>query len=128
MRGSRRIGVVAALVGALLAATASVSSGQNLKEADALNKRLMQLYNAGKYEEAIPLAERALAIREKALGPDHPDVAVALINLAQLYESQSRYADAEPLYKRSLAIREKALGPLAIRQKALGPDDSHVGT
>ena len=52
-----------------------------------------------------------LAIREKALGPDHPDVAQSLNNLAELYQAQGRYAEAEPLYKRALAIREKALGP-----------------
>jgi CHAT domain-containing protein len=51
-----------------------------------------------------------LAIREKALGPHHPDVASSLNNLASLYSSQGRYADAEPLYQRSLAIAEMALG------------------
>ena len=55
--------------------------------------------------------KKALAITEKALGPEHPDVATSLNNLAALYESQGRYAEAEPLYKRALAIREKALGP-----------------
>ena len=52
-----------------------------------------------------------MAIREKALGSDHPNVATSLNNLAGLYDHQGQYADAEPLYKRSLAIREKALGP-----------------
>ena len=47
----------------------------------------------------------------KALGPDHPNVATSLNNLAELYRNQGKYAEAEPLYKRSLAIREKALGP-----------------
>ena len=61
--------------------------------------------------EAETLHQRALAIREKALGPDHPDVATSLNNLAALYSKQGKYAEAEPLYKRSLAIREKALGP-----------------
>ena len=56
-------------------------------------------------------SKRALAIREKALGPDHPDVAASLNNLATLYIDQGRYAEAEPLLKRALAIREKALGP-----------------
>ena len=32
----------------------------------------------GKLEEALPLYDRALAIDEKVLGPDHPDVAIAL--------------------------------------------------
>ena len=45
------------------------------------------------------------------LGPEHPDVAAALNNLALRYKTQGRYVEAEPLYRRSLAIREKALGP-----------------
>ena len=61
--------------------------------------------------DAKPLLERALAIREKALGPEHPDVANSLNNLAGLYYNQGQYAKAEPLIERALAIREKALGP-----------------
>ena len=34
--------------------------------------------------------ERSLAIREKALGPDHPDVAQSLNNRAVLLEAQVR--------------------------------------
>ena len=71
----------------------------------------MKLFREGKYDRAIPLAERALAIWEKALGPEHPDVATSLNNLALLYKAKGDYARAEPLYQRALAIREKALGP-----------------
>ena len=63
------------------------------------------------YQEAEPLYQRSLAILEKALGPDHPEVAATLNNLAALYCSQGRYAEAEPFLRRSLAISEKALGP-----------------
>jgi CHAT domain-containing protein/tetratricopeptide (TPR) repeat protein len=45
------------------------------------------------------------------LGPDHPDTATSLNNLADLYHSQGAYDKAEPLYLRALAIREKTLGP-----------------
>ena len=73
---------------------------------------LAVLYRAqGRYAEAEPLYKRSLAIDEKALGPEHPDVGTALNNLAGLYQAQGRYAEAEPLVQRSLAIREKALGP-----------------
>ncbi|CAM9843341.1 unnamed protein product, partial [Ectocarpus sp. 13 AM-2016] len=65
----------------------------------------------GKYSEAEPLYERSLAIRQKALGFDHPDVAQSLNNYAELLRAQGKYDEAEPLYERSLAIREKALGP-----------------
>ena len=68
-------------------------------------------YYQGKYAEAEPLYKRALAIKEKALGPDHPSVATGLNTLALLYYNQGKYAEAEPLYKRALATREKALGP-----------------
>ena len=84
---------------------------QELDEAAWLNQRILQLDNQGRYSEAIPLAQRALTIWEKGLGPDHPNVATALNNLAELYRFQGRYADADPLYKRALAMREKTLGP-----------------
>jgi hypothetical protein len=49
-------------------------------EAAALNAKVIELYRAGKFSEAIPLAQRALVIREKVLGPDHHDVATSLNN------------------------------------------------
>ena len=61
--------------------------------------------------EAEPLHKRALAIQEKALGPDHPDLAINMNNLAALYTNQGRYGEAEPLFKRVLEIDEQALGP-----------------
>ncbi len=73
---------------------------------------LAELYlTQGKYAQAEPLYQRALAIREKALGPEHPDVATSLNNRALLYDEQGKYAQAEPLYQRALAVLEKALGP-----------------
>ena len=55
-------------------------------------------------------SKRALAIREKALGANHPDVGQTLNNLANVYRDQGKYREAEELHKRALAIREKALG------------------
>src|ERR1700738_4764673 len=100
----------AALAAILLFGNPSISAPQQADEASELNEKVIEFYKAGRYADAIPIAQRALAIREKALGRDHPDVATALSWLAVLYNSQGRYADAEPLYKRSLAIREQALG------------------
>jgi len=92
-------------------AWAEDSKDNLLKEANALNQKIAKLYNEGKYRDAVPLAERALAIMEKAHGPEHPETAQNLHYLALLYETTGRYAEAEPLYKRSLAINKKALGP-----------------
>ena len=75
--------------------------------ATSLNNLAALYQTQGQYAEAEPLYKRALAISEKALGPDHPDVATSLNNLAELYHAQGQYAQAEPLYKRSLAIRRR---------------------
>ena len=57
------------------------------------------------------MLERAIAIREKALGTNHPGVAQTLSALANIYTSQARFADATPLLERAAAIYEKTLGP-----------------
>src|SRR4029077_18056393 len=63
-----------------------------------------------RHDDSEPLFRRALAIYEKAAGPEHPAAATVLNNLGQVVKSEGRTADAEPLIKRSLAIREKVLG------------------
>jgi tetratricopeptide (TPR) repeat protein len=61
--------------------------------------------------EARRLFERALAIREKALGPEHAETATSLHNLAQHLHDQKDYVGARLLHERALAIREKTRGP-----------------
>ncbi|MCL0084523.1 tetratricopeptide repeat protein, partial [Dehalococcoidia bacterium] len=69
------------------------------------------LHHMGLYPSALPFCERALAIKERAFGPDHPEVATTLNNLAVLYQQQGKYDEALPLLQRALAIDERALGP-----------------
>jgi tetratricopeptide (TPR) repeat protein len=63
------------------------------------------------YSDARPYYERALAIREKMLGVDHPDTAESLSNLGGLLDSQGDLTGARSYLERALAIRETALGP-----------------
>ena len=72
-----------------------------------LNSQSVQLSNQGKFAEAIPLAIQALAIFEKAFGPNDANVAIGSGNLAQLYVGSDQFDKAEPLYKRAVAILEK---------------------
>ncbi len=62
-------------------------------------------------QEARPLAERALAIDEATYGPDHPDVANRLNNLALILQDLGLAQEARPLAERALAITEAAYGP-----------------
>ena len=57
--------------------------------------------------DAEPLYKRALAIREKALGPEHPKVAKALLNYAVLLRATGRSDEAAKLEARAKAIRAK---------------------
>jgi tetratricopeptide (TPR) repeat protein len=56
------------------------------------------------------LVRRELAIFEISFGTEHPTVATALNNLAQLLQDTNRLAEAEPLMRRALAVDEKSLG------------------
>ncbi len=76
-----------------------------------LNQTAYYLNERARYVEAESLYRRALAIDEKALGPDHPGVATCLSNLAGLLRNTGRYTEAEPFIRRALAIDEKAYGP-----------------
>ena len=72
---------------------------------------LAEVYlDEGKPADAEPGFQRALAVAEKSLGPNHPQVAAVLIGLASAYEDENKYADAELLFKRALSIDQVALG------------------
>ena len=73
--------------------------------ATSLNNLAALYQTQGHYAQAEPLYRRSLAILERALGPDHPDVATSLENLAALYRATQRIAEAEKLEERAARIR-----------------------
>ncbi len=79
--------------------------------ADYLMREGSALDDAGKYWEAEKSVDRALGIREKALGAEHPSVATTLNNLAVLYYKQGKFEEAARAFERIITIIEKALGP-----------------
>jgi tetratricopeptide (TPR) repeat protein len=54
--------------------------------------------------------ERALAIEERELGPDHPRLAIPLANLSSLALQQGRLDEAVALARRALAIQTRTAG------------------
>ena len=96
---------------AIVARRAPTADERRLEDARRLTEDARGRRQKGKYDEAVPPAERALAITESVLGADHPAVADALHLLAVLFDDRHDYGQAEPLNQRALAIREKALGP-----------------
>ena len=75
-----------------------------------LNYQAVSLFNRGHYAAAIKVAKKALSIATRTFGPNHPDVALSMHNLAMPYQVIGKYAEAESLHKRALVIWEKAHG------------------
>ena len=78
---------------------------------DLLNRAGCYFLGRAAHSQAAVLLRDALAMREKVLGPDHPDTATSLHNLALLLRDQGDLAGGRPLLERALVIREKVLGP-----------------
>ncbi len=72
-----------------------------------VDKQVNALYAQGRYAEAEPLYRRSLEIREKALGPEHPNVATSLNIYAALLRATGRNAEADKMESRAKAIRGK---------------------
>lgn len=101
------------LVLAWCAASAAVpqpAAKVRLEEAQDTLEKGRALTRAGKYAEAVPLVERALELREAALGARHPEVAGCLTLLGELHILRGDLEGAERLFLRALGIREEALG------------------
>ena len=80
-------------------------SAPSIPTSPSLNNLAVLYKTEGRYAKAEPLYQRALAIREKALGPEHPDVATSLNNLAALY--QPRATTPRPSRSTSARLRSR---------------------
>ena len=89
---------------------APTADERTLEEARRLFDEARSLRQKGKYGDALPAAERALAIRERVLGGEHTTIADSLNLVAMILDDKQDYAKAEALNLRALAIRERALG------------------
>ncbi len=73
---------------------------------------LAELYRTQtRFDEALPLYNRALEIDRRSLGEGHISVALGLNNLALLHYDRGAYVEALAILQRALVIEEQALGP-----------------
>jgi tetratricopeptide (TPR) repeat protein len=106
LKASIRVAVTA--IALSLSLGAQSHAGED--EAGTLILQMEELYLAGKYVAALPLAQKSLALLENEFGPDDAKVAMPLVDLGTIHHKLGQYAVAEPFYKRSLAIYEKTRG------------------
>ncbi|CAF1081248.1 unnamed protein product [Rotaria sordida] len=67
--------------------------------------------NQGQYNVAIDFCEKSLAICEKILSPNHPDLATSYNNIGAVYNDMGDYSKALEFYEKAHKIYEKALPP-----------------
>ena len=60
--------------------------------------------------EALRQLERAVKIRRRSLGPEHPDTLAALGHLGAVYREQGKYPEAERLYQKLVESEKRILG------------------
>lgn len=83
---------------------------QALAKSDSLFAKEYELYEAGKYNEAIQLGLKALDFREKVFGKEHPVYAISLSNLASYYSDIGDYNEAICLETEALNIYVNMFG------------------
>lgn len=76
------------------------------EEGRKLSVEVVKLYQAKKYDEALPLAKKVISVTEKDLGKNHLSLAAAWRNLAYLYAQLGNKKEAEKSFEKALSIYE----------------------
>ena len=76
-------------------------------EAAKLSTEVVKLFQQQKYDEALPLAQKVIEIREKESGKNHLSVAQARRNLAYIQQRRGKLKDAQQAFENALDIYEK---------------------
>jgi len=95
----------------LFLSTTLFQESSELKEATELTDSVVKLFNQQKFDEALPLAKRALQIREKLLPATDPLVVTSLTYLGDVYVAKGDYYAAKKIFERLLPIVEERSGP-----------------
>jgi tetratricopeptide (TPR) repeat protein len=93
-------------------ATAILSrlGGHDLLRAWLFNDLACVLNQQGRHPEAIQSAMRAIELKRKTLGSEHPDVGISEINVAIALQAGARPEEALTHVQRALVLMEKGLG------------------
>src|SRR5258708_25814258 len=120
---SSRLRIAPLAIAAMIAASTAAAQAPEWK---ALTDESVALYRKADYERAEAAASKALEAAT-AFGPDHPNVATSLSNLATILEARKRYPEAQALLERALAIREKTAGAESPLVAATRSEERRVG-
>jgi len=89
------------------------SGAESVAAADVLDllSEAMRQGGKGGQAEVGEICKRAVRIKERKLGKDHPGYGASVYQLGSWYYMNGQYETAKPLLEGSLRVRETALGP-----------------
>ena len=89
----------------------SAQEPPELAQATELTNSVAKLFKEDKFDEALPLARRALEIRERLLPRTDPRLAMSLGYVGDLYVAKRDYDNAKKTFERLLQLQEEQGGP-----------------
>jgi len=93
MRSLSKVGLAAFLAVVWIFSSGSLTRAQQATELEHLTREFTELQRAGRYSQAIPVAERILSIHESRSDADQSSIAVWLNNIGELYRKQGRFSE-----------------------------------
>jgi TonB family protein len=85
---------------------AQTDQARDLAQASELSTQVVKLYNEKRFEEAIPLAHRAIEIRQRILPAGDFLIGSAFYNLGVLYLAIKKDSEAEKILQSALSVYE----------------------
>ena len=89
----RRLSQVLVLLGLMLWPMNTHAQSEELTEAI---EQAGKLFQAERFQEALPFLETAIDLSEREFGADHPSISKLLNDLGDVYWYDARYDEAEP--------------------------------
>src|SRR5262249_34954059 len=86
--------------------TQSLEQLQAEQQLLALNVKVVELLNQGRWQDALPLAQQAVALGQK-IGEQHPEDTGSLSKLATIYRPMNRSAEALPMAQKAVQLQEQ---------------------
>lgn len=110
--------IVLIFLGLICVSAQTAQLSPALQEVQKLSAEAVKLFQQKKYDDALPLAEKAILIREKELGKNHVSVAPAWRNLAYIQLQRDKRKEAGKAFENAFEIYEKNQ-PLAASDQKL---------
>jgi tetratricopeptide (TPR) repeat protein len=85
---------------------ASGDRERELAQAVELTAQLVELFKAGRNNEALPVAQKVVEIRQRLASRDDPLLGAAYTNLGEIYFALEKNKEAEESFKQALAVYE----------------------